>query len=432
MAEDSVGEFIRKQVGGEWDEEAIATARFKAFSGQRTDWEPKYLFWKNLILDVARHLNLFIINPFEVKQSWFHRGGLTPLCLDQVLVQMCKDGDIVCMEDLLDPTSSHISILFRRALKIVRRPAPPDESLLESPLILMPLLKEKSADVVKILSQNHWTPSCIITKEMFQALCGGPNEASSILSYMSECGKARYIFIKKAEVIEGIKVSLSNNPVPRLMSLDYDVLHLTWTIERLQKQLDVIDQRYANFRSSAMTSLGCGNRITSVKHVREMKMASQSREKCILLLNRVEEVLSVIVNAESTKKVSEAIQIGARAMKENRISLTEVEHCLQELDEAVDSQKQITSIIELSQSNADIDEESIEEELLKLELEVVSEDVEPSTRKDELIAERKGNICTSLCDNISKLSISDTSTDSHGVPHLKNMEGSGQSELEAA
>uniref|UniRef100_A0A7N0TUB7 Charged multivesicular body protein 7 n=1 Tax=Kalanchoe fedtschenkoi TaxID=63787 RepID=A0A7N0TUB7_KALFE len=332
MAEDSVGEFIRKQVGGEWDEEAIATARFKAFSGQRTDWEPKYLFWKNLILDVARHLNLFIINPFEVKQSWFHRGGLTPLCLDQVLVQMCKDGDIVCMEDLLDPTSSHISILFRRALKIVRRPAPPDESLLESPLILMPLLKEKSADVVKILSQNHWTPSCIITKEMFQALCGGPNEASSILSYMSECGKARYIFIKKAEVIE----------------------------------------------------------------------------------------------------VSEAIQIGARAMKENRISLTEVEHCLQELDEAVDSQKQITSIIELSQSNADIDEESIEEELLKLELEVVSEDVEPSTRKDELIAERKGNICTSLCDNISKLSISDTSTDSHGVPHLKNMEGSGQSELEAA
>ncbi|CAM8936189.1 unnamed protein product [Rhodiola kirilowii] len=404
MVEGRVGEFIRTQVA-DWDVESVATARFKAFSGQRTDWEPKYLFWKNLILKVASHLNLFIINPSEVKKSWFNRGGLTPLCLDHVLVQMYKDGEIITIEELEDPTCSQLSILFRKALKIVSRPAS-DESILEHPLILMPLLKEKSSDIVKILSQNQWTPSCIITKEKFQALCGGSNEALSVFSYLSKCGKAKYLSIKKTDVIEvfqihyletGVKVSLSQDTVPNLMSLDYD----------LQK--------------FSMTSLNGGNRKTSLRHVREMKVASHNREKCISLLNRVEEVLDIIANAESTKKVAEAIQIGTHAMKENRVSITEVENCLRELDEAVDSQNQMASVIESSGIQDDIDDEDIEEELAKLELEVLSEEVEPSTAENEKrVAEEKVDFSASLCDDISKLNISDSSTDSCSQPQLKD------------
>lgn len=40
-------------------------------------------------------------------------------------------------------------------------------------------------------------------------------------------------------------------------------------------------------------------------------------------------------------QVSEAIQIGAKAMKENKISVEEVEFCLQELEESIESQKQV-------------------------------------------------------------------------------------------
>jgi charged multivesicular body protein 7 len=35
-----------------------------------------------------------------------------------------------------------------------------------------------------------------------------------------------------------------------------------------------------------------------------MKLALESRERCTSLLNRVEEVLNVIANAESTQKVN--------------------------------------------------------------------------------------------------------------------------------
>lgn len=87
----------------------------------------------------------------------------------------------------------------------------------------------------------------------------------------------------------------------------------------------------------------------------------------------MEEVLSIIADAESTKKVkiifqavkssrfyvlvwcqsktfflcqvSEAIQIGTRAIKENKISIEEVQIHLQELDENIASQKQISEAL---------------------------------------------------------------------------------------
>ena len=104
-------EFIRKEVE-DWEDEEVGRARFKAFSGQRSDWEPTYRFWNHLLLSIARHFHLLIISPsqvllsflslflsiysfwlfgfffffLKVKNNWFNRNGLTPLCLDQVLV----------------------------------------------------------------------------------------------------------------------------------------------------------------------------------------------------------------------------------------------------------------------------------------------------------------------------------------------------------
>lgn len=63
--ESSLIEYLRKEVL-DWDDEVKLIARYKAFSGQRSDWEPLYLFWRDLILKVARHLHIFIIRPSQV------------------------------------------------------------------------------------------------------------------------------------------------------------------------------------------------------------------------------------------------------------------------------------------------------------------------------------------------------------------------------
>ncbi|XP_059659281.1 uncharacterized protein LOC132306083 isoform X2 [Cornus florida] len=308
----SISEFIREEVG-DWDDEVKASARFKAFSGQRSDWEPKLEFWKDLILKVARHLGVFLIRPSEVKNVWFNRGGLTPLCLDHVLFEMYNAGDVLQRGELVDPMSGRLSQIFRRVRHLVglSRPSTP-EDIIEGHLILLTLLK-------------------------------------------------------------GVKVSLSAAAISGFTSLDYDDLHLIWTAEKLQKQLDVIDRRCKMLRNSALGSLKSGNRKVALRRAREMKLASESRENCVALLNRVEEVLRVIADAESSKKVSEAIQIGARTIKENGMSIEEVQLCLQELDESIDSQKEVDEVLESTPSYTRIEDEDIEDEFKNLELEVGSE-----------------------------------------------------------
>lgn len=71
MAEElKVVEFIREQVP-DWDDDVKATARFKAFSGQRSDWESQYFFWRDLIIKIAREFDLLFLSPSQVPLPHF-------------------------------------------------------------------------------------------------------------------------------------------------------------------------------------------------------------------------------------------------------------------------------------------------------------------------------------------------------------------------
>ncbi|KAE8700953.1 SNF7 family protein, putative isoform 2 [Hibiscus syriacus] len=194
MDSKSVKEFIRQEVP-DWDEESIATARFKAFSGQKSDWEPKFQFWKSLITNISRHFGAFIISPSQMKNEWFNRGGLTPLCIDQ----------------------------------------------------------EKADDVVKCLSESHWNSNCIVTRTKFESMCRGQKEAYAVLSYLSGWGE-RLISLDQQE--------RTNRVVSGVSSLDFDVLHLIWTQEKLQQQLDVMDRRWEMTLVSCTMPTGSEVQIT--------------------------------------------------------------------------------------------------------------------------------------------------------------------------
>ncbi|KAM5558511.1 hypothetical protein ABKV19_020292 [Rosa sericea] len=412
---EKVRELIRKEVQ-DWDDELVCRARFKAFSGQRPDWEPIYLFWRNLILTIARQLGLFIIRPSHLKTHWFNRGGLTPLCLDHVLFVMYNEGEIVPTVDVADPTSGRLSRIFRRVTSSVLSLASsnPTPQLLVSHdrLVLTPLLKDKAVQIVEVLSECHWNSWCIVTMKRFRDLCGGPFEASAILSHLSAQGKTRYLsFPNRGDLLEGVKVSISASSVPSVSSLDRDVLHLNWTRERLQQQLDVIDRRCETLRKSALACLHSGNKKVALRHARELKLANESREKCANFLNRVVEVLDFIANAELTKKVSEAIQIGAKAIKENRISVEEVEDSLQEIEESIDTLKQLENVIESTPLySVTDDEENIEEEFKKLELDIGLENHHEPIQKTEINNAVETDISESaeaLIDSLSNLKLVD-------------------------
>ncbi|XP_062084861.1 uncharacterized protein LOC133790988 isoform X3 [Humulus lupulus] len=323
-------------------------------------------------------------------------------------------GDIVPSEQLVDPTTGQLYQIFRKVRNFMVRPiTTPQHINTQDVFVVMSVLKDKATQVVNLLSQTHWTCSCIVTMGRFREICGGTtDEASALFSFLSSQGKARHLSVNRGDIIQGVKVSLSRTPVSSISSLDCDVLHLIWTTEKLEQQHLVIDQRCERSRKSAIASLNSGNKNVALRHMRALKLANNSREKCTTLLNRVEEVLTVIGNAESTKKVTEAIRIGAQAIKENKMSVEEVQHSLEELEESIDLQKQVENALESTPLYTSVEDEDIEEEFNKLELEIGSgEDPHrpiPKVVAHSTVGETEGlESAESLTDLFSNLKVAD-------------------------
>lgn len=408
-----VGDFIRTQIP-DWDDDVIATARFKAFSGQRSDWEARFQFWRGLIMKVAGHLGHIIIDTEEVKNKWFVRGGLTPLCLNHVLLDMYRCGDLLNNIDPAHPSTSRFQWVLKQISSLMGISTPPIQDTVEGKLIVVSLVQERAAQIVSSLAQNNWSSYCVITRGRFESLCGGFEEADVVMSYFINCRRAQYLRIEKDEHIEGVKISLLPVPVTNVSQLDYNMLYLHWTLDSLQKQLEVIDRRCEKSKSLALIANKTGDKQTALRHVRYLKIGLDGKAKCTGFMYKVEEVLGMISDAESTKKVSEAIQLGARLIKENGIGVEEVHACLQDLDETIASQKLIEDSLEAkSFSSVDLEDEDIEEEFARLAIEL--EDKHPSVQipnlqetlpvSDAVKQTQSQEAAESLCQNLSKLEL---------------------------
>lgn len=368
----TVAAFLRKEVG-DWDDESKRRARFKALSGQRSDWEALYCFWRDLIIKTARHLGVFVIRPSRVTGVWFRRrpDGLTPLCLDRVLLEMHRAGDLLTTTT---STESRLPHILRRALNFLAADDRPP-ALTGDCYILAALLEERALEVVDRLSQNHWTSTCVVSMEKFEGIwVGSKEEAAAIVDYLSARGRATRLLINRPmnNPIEGVKLCLAPGAPSAASTTDYTTLHLTWTADKLENQLHLIDQRYQKSRNLALASLKQGNKKLALRYAKELKLASQSRERCSALLDQVEKVLQAITDAESSKEVVEALQSSKRAMQENKISIEEVELCLEELDHNIDALKRLDNALESTTTYGEVDDEDMEEEFNALQMEINS------------------------------------------------------------
>ncbi|KAF3324797.1 Charged multivesicular body protein 7 [Carex littledalei] len=433
-------EVVRTEGGVDWDDDAAWDyGRMKALSGQRSDWEPLFLFWRRLILLVASRLRISVIPASRVKNLWFRRQSLatglslSPLSIPQVLHEMHSAGDILLLgEDLplVDlSTASDISTIarlsgilsrFARAIGVFPSLSLLDDHARDHILVFKPVLQQKISDVVSILKEGHWTSACVLTITKFQSLFCSHDEASAALSFLSLHTNARYLsvsFKDKAtdtDFVQGVKLSLSTAPVGVVSSLDYDLLKLVWTEEKLKKHIDIIDQSWESSRKKALEYFKSGNKEFALRHIRRSKLLAETRNKSIGMLEKVEHLLLLLADAESTYKVAEAIKIGTKAMKEQNISIEEVHHHMEELDLVVSAFNDVqAALVSVPVELGDIEDEEVEEELGKLEEELLKEEEVQETE----IRQKQGSqalgpaqaqaheLADSLCQNLSSLNL---------------------------
>lgn len=130
---------------------------------------------------------------FQLKKDWFNRGGLSPLCLEQVLSLMHKERDILPTHHLVDPRAGRLSHILTKLTNLFFTTT--NTSYENDVFIVMPVLKEKAARLVKLLADENPSPSstCVITINRFEHISASPQEASAILSCLSSQSQARFL-----------------------------------------------------------------------------------------------------------------------------------------------------------------------------------------------------------------------------------------------
>ncbi|BBN13895.1 charged multivesicular body protein 7 [Marchantia polymorpha subsp. ruderalis] len=369
----------------EWRDDDFARARFKAFTGQKQDWEERINFWRDAIVKVARHLDLLIIDTKEVQQKWFVRDGVVPMGLKLVLLEMQKSGELETVDQILEnrpsTTLEKLSSLLRRTLGWAGFIGPSDEYMeteaqIEERLVVRSILQERAAYLIKSLAENNFSSVCIATLSKIKKLCGGAENAELTIGYLLLHNKAKYLAVNSDDHIEGFKLSLNGKDVSAVSENDRHFLQLQWTLELLQIRLNTLDLKVETTRTELIKVAKAGARHDALRRLRNMKLLQVSRDQCAGFMDKIEQVLGVIADAETSKKVTEAIQVGAAAIKENHVSLDDVHSCLDELDEAITVQREIEDTIGATHlSKLDEDDSLFEEELATLEKELQEQEI---------------------------------------------------------
>jgi hypothetical protein len=102
MGDENVLRGFLEKVVPDWKDDDFARARFKAFTGQKQDWEEKLNFWRDMIIKVARHLDVCVIDTVAVR-IW--RSSI-------LIYHMSK---FLC--DVGDPHEHHFQISFAWLLR---------------------------------------------------------------------------------------------------------------------------------------------------------------------------------------------------------------------------------------------------------------------------------------------------------------------------
>lgn len=414
--ESPLAAFLRAEVP-DWDDEVVCRARYKGFTGQRADWENRLQFWKDLVVKCARHLGLVVIEPSKVQHQWFLREGITPLGISTVLTEMRKSGELQTREELMRPQATltqYTGSVFRQVFtwmgsQVLGTSAGTQPGCVQPDvLIVTSLLQECSSLIIKALSESEWRHVCVVTMTRFRELCVSTETADVLIAMLINQGRACLIKLDGNENIEGIKIALEDEPIPTVTEIDSHVLRLYWTLERLHQQVNVLDVRVTSSRSATVAALKSGDKKGALRHARRLKVLTTSKGKCETFMDRIDEVLTSIADAEASRKVTDALKVGVQAIKDNHVTLSEIQTCLEEADEAISQQRDTQTTIAEAPLITGADDMDLEEEFLLLVAELDNDsvteinDLPKAAYRDRLPAHEKSAQSDASSTSVSK------------------------------
>ncbi|KAL0852795.1 hypothetical protein ABMA27_012602 [Loxostege sticticalis] len=368
-----------------WSDDVRMNALFAPFrikTANPESWDMKMKFWSDMLRQWCKCKKDPIISAADAKFA-FQRKGRTPACIDIVVEELCRSGD-------LSPLSKYQQILHngpegwvRWGARLAFKPAAFALTAVSSLLPGRQSVDNDGLPKASIDSTQRWVLESAVKEQATELLNNYPKHAErigTIEELMRHCSweqgretfevllgylVAQGVAVKKEDIV---KIAEPDKKATPVTETDEALVKLMAAESRLEAELSRLTRDAAAAESDARAATRLGNKLAAKNHLRRKLKAQHRATRCESTLENVRHLLQqtreVDVNATIVDTYKTTADAMKRNMKEGGLEEDAVHDTMDELKEVMDTYNEVEKA--LSSTVDDFDMQELEEELKEL------------------------------------------------------------------
>jgi len=377
----------------EWaDEERMgvmfAPMRHKELNPE--SWNSKILFWSSLISQWCLTKNKCCVSV-EILEKAFQREGKSPHCLQDVLTECVRTGQVVDQGRFVatiapkDTWGGWVkSVGWGAVQSLGDRVVGHSPSTLVLPTVaeqLMDKMYLKLKSLEPMMKLKHFQYLCEENLTDFQ-----DSDSQALIEFLLA---KKLIVCKLIEKTKIYKISLDSSIVS-FDDTDDGIIKLYQTLAILDKDIESLENEVKNLGVKVKELLKSSSRQSAKSFLQRQKIVEQNLEKKLNQKLNTESILDEILGAESNKKVVDSYKAGLDALKAtlHDKSLENVDDLMDEIGDALVKGEDLTTTISKNVLDNSEDSIDLEQELNDLsreesDLDLSKELFTPSASKED-------------------------------------------------
>ncbi|XP_026725486.1 charged multivesicular body protein 7 isoform X2 [Trichoplusia ni] len=368
-----------------WSDDVRMNALFAPFrikTANPESWDMKMKFWSDMLRQWCRSRKDPIVSAADAKAA-FCRRGRTPACMDIVIEEMFRNGD-------LSPLSKYHQILHngpegwvKWGARLAFRPAAFALTAVASFMPSRQTLDNDGLPKASIDSTQRFVLESAVKEQATELLQNFPSDCErigTIEELMSRCewnrGREGFELLLGYLVSQGmackkgdvVKLAEPDKKATPVTESDEALAKLVCAESRLEAAAARLLRERAAARHDARAALALGNRLAAKNHLRRKHKTDQRLEKCTNALDNVRQLLQQMRDVHVNVAIVDTYRTSADAMKrnmtENGIDEDAVHDTMDDLKEVMEQYSEVEKA--LGTNIDDLDTAELEDELRDL------------------------------------------------------------------
>ncbi|XP_068460487.1 charged multivesicular body protein 7 isoform X2 [Clinocottus analis] len=363
----------------EWDDDERMNFMFSDFNENRdvntTDWDSKMDFWTALVVKDCRDRGAVCVSLQELNKT-FRRKERSPLGLATVLQSMARCGKIQRESEFAANVdcgwlSWGVGMLLVKPLKWTFSTLLGSNRVpLEEPFVVIELVKEKAAALLKVYSSSEFASRSILS---FPELCTLSSDVcadeSTLCMALLQLQRDKQVTVALHEGEKIVKFcQAGKDNVSPVSDVDMGIYQLQRSEKLLGERVEKLGLEADKCKEEARTLLREGKKSQALRCLRGRKRVEKRIDGLFAKLESIRGILDRIAQSQTDKMVMHAYQAGVSALKLSLkdVTVERAESLVDQIQELCDTQDEVNKTLSSGVTSADEDIDELEEELKSL------------------------------------------------------------------